>query len=88
MTYPVFTSDEVPSDPAAWPEHKHQQEGQPVLKAQPVQGIFGVEKADGSVQKCTEGYGFLVRDEHSGELSIVSLSEFKANYKGAEHIEV
>ena len=88
MTYVVFTHDELPAEHEAWPEHEHQREGHEPLKAQPVQGMFAVERPDGSIKKCTEGYGFLTYDPDTQELDLVPLSEFKQNYQGAEHVEL
>lgn len=87
MTYVVFTHDELPAPHDTWPEHEHQQEGNEPLKAQPVQGRFAVERFDGTIKKCNEGYGFLIQGD-DGQLDLIPLSEFKANYQGAEHIEV
>lgn len=86
MTYPVFTRDQLPAPQEGWPEHEaHASDG--ILKAQPVHGVFGVERPDGTVKKCTEGYGFLMLNADDS-LDFLSLSEFEANFKGAEHVRL
>lgn len=83
MTFPVFTRDELPAPYETWPEHPSKLGG-PAVKAQPVHGVFGVERDDGTIQKCAGGFGFLIVGQAG--LGFIPLAEFVQRFEGADHV--